>query len=141
LPSVLALGIELATTAPAKKSSGSSVVLILLVVAVGGFYWFVIRPRSMRQRQQREQLKAAQVGDEVATIGGLVGTIVAEEGDRVTISTGTGTELVFLRQAIGRRLDPPSGGDVVDAEHAGQVPGFDNPSSADAPSGDEPEQK
>ena len=26
----------------------------------------------------------------------------------MTVSTGNGTELVFLRQAIGRRLDPPA---------------------------------
>jgi len=115
------------TTKPAAKS-GSPYVLPVIIGLFALFYFLVIRPRSQRQRSSREQVKAAHVGDEIATIGGLVGTIVAEDGDRVTVSTGTGTELVFLRQAIGRKLTAPEPPGVTDAEAAqfeGPPPGFD----------------
>ena len=57
------------------------------------------------------------VGDEVQTIGGVVGTILEIHGDRYTLLTGsTGsdgnldgaqpTRIVFVRQAIARKLEP-----------------------------------
>jgi hypothetical protein len=70
-----------------------------------------------------------------------VGTIVAEDNDRVTVSTGQGTELVFLRQAIGRKLTAPETPPVSDADAAqfeGPPPGFDGPAGTGKPaSGDE----
>lgn len=140
MPSVLAYGLELATSKP--KSSGSPYFILILLALVGGFYFLVLRPRSQRQRQAKQDLRTAKVGDEIATIGGLVGTIVAEDGDRVTVSTGNGTELVFLRQAIGRRLTEPAGGGTGpdETEFEGTPPGLDAPATAEgAASGDEPE--
>lgn len=142
MSSVLASGIVLAAAA---KSKGNSSVFLFLILglAVLGYYFF-LRPRSQRQRQAREELKKAAVGDEIATIGGLVGTIVSEDGDRVTVSTGSGTELVFLRQAIGRRLDPPAPAvpDEPDTEFDGTPPGFDPPAGSDAaPTGEDPDKK
>lgn len=130
-----------ATTKTTSKSSSSSYTLLIIVALFGGFYFLFIRPRQQRQRQGREQVKKAQVGDEIATIGGLVGTIVAEDNDRVTVSTGQGTELVFLRQAIGRKLTAPETPPVSDADAAqfeGPPPGFDGPAGTGKPaSGDE----
>jgi preprotein translocase subunit YajC len=98
-----------AVLAAAKSKSGGSPWTFVVIIGLFALAYFLfIRPRTQRQRQQRAQLKAASVGDEIATIGGLVGTIVSEDGDRVTVSTGNGTELVFLRQAIGRKLTPPA---------------------------------
>lgn len=126
-----------AAAAKTTKSSGSSYTLLIIVGLFALFYFLIIRPRSQRQRQGREQIKTAHVGDEIATIGGLVGTIVAEDGDRVTVSTGTGTELIFLRQAIGKKLtasEPPAG--VSEAEAAqfeGPPPGFDGSEESTTP--------
>ena len=66
--------------------------------------------------------KGYEVGDEVQTIGGVVGTILEIHGDRYPLLTGsTGsdgnldgaqpTRIVFVRQAIARKLEP-----VVDVE-------------------------
>lgn len=125
---LLVVHVLLATTTKAKSSSSNSYTLLIIVGLFAAFYFFIIRPRSQRQRSSREQVKAAHVGDEIATIGGLVGTIVSEEGDRVTVSTGQGTELVFLRQAIGRKLtapEPPTVSDAEAAQFEGPPPGFD----------------
>jgi preprotein translocase subunit YajC len=96
-----------AASTPA-KSSGSSYTLLILLALFGLFYFFVIRPRSQKQRTARDQVKKAGLGDEIQTIGGLIGTIVAEDGDRVTVSTGNGIELTFVRQAIGKKIEPPA---------------------------------
>ena len=131
--------------AAAAKSKGSNGIFLFLILglAVLGYYFF-LRPRTMKQRQAREELKKAAVGDEIATIGGLVGTIVAEDGDRITVSTGSGTELVFLRQAIGRKLEPPAAVDPDEAAHEefdGPPPGFDATGSGPTPTGEEPDKQ
>lgn len=142
MSSLLATGLVLA----ASKSKGSSPVfyILLLVLAVGVYYFF-LRPRSQKAKQAREQIKQAAVGDEIATIGGLVGTIVAEDGDRVTVSTGNGTELVFLRQAIGRKLTPPAEPTEDGMDHEqfeAKPPGLDGPAVSDTtPTGEDPDKQ
>ncbi len=141
MSSVLASGIVLAA-AKSKGGSNGIVLFLILGLAVLGYYFF-LRPRTQRQRQAREELKKAAVGDEIATIGGLVGTIVAEDGDRVTVSTGNGTELVFLRQAIGRRIDPPAP-TADEPDHAafdGTPPGLGSAGTDAAPTGEDPDKK
>lgn len=112
-------------TKSSPSSSGAYDILIIGAIFLV-LYLLFLRPRSQRMRQQREQLRQATVGETVVTIGGLVGQIVAEDGDKVTISTGSGTELVFLRQAIGRKLDSaPAEPDA--AGSAAPEPGFEGP--------------
>jgi preprotein translocase YajC subunit len=104
------------------KSSGSPVFLIVLIGIVGAVYFFFLRPQQLRQKQQRTQRSQIEVGDEVLTVGGIVGRVVDMSGDRVTIVTGedaegeswggTPTTLVLLRQGIARKVEP-----LVPAEH------------------------
>jgi preprotein translocase subunit YajC len=140
--SLLASGVVLA----AAKGKGTNPTFLLLILGFAVLvYFFFLRPRTQRQKQAREETRKASVGDEIATIGGLVGTIVAEDGDRVTISTGNGTELVFLKQAIGRRLEAPAADAPDEAEKEefeGPPPGFDGAPDGDpAPTGEEPDKK
>jgi preprotein translocase subunit YajC len=143
--SVLASSIVLAASTAKSKGNSSAIFIVLLIAAVA-IYFFFLRPRTQRQKQVRDQVRQASVGDEIATIGGLVGTIVSEDGDRVTVSTGNGTELVFLRQAIGRKIEPATPDAGADtADHGpidGTPPGFDPPSGSDAtPTSEEPDAK
>jgi len=137
---LLVLGLPLAAAKSSKSSSPVFFILLLGLAVV--VYYFFLRPRSQRAKQAREQVRKAAVGDEITTIGGLVGTIVAEDGDRVTVSTGNGTELTFIRQAIGRKIEPPAA-PADDADHEqfeGKPPGFDGPAGSDAtPAGEEPD--
>ena len=108
--------VVLAAASKTKTSAGASITSFLLigVIAVAGYYFFV-RPRTKRQRQAREDVKQSAIGDRIVTIGGLVGTIVSESGDEVTVSTGNGVEVTYLRQAIGRKLDATTP-DALEAE-------------------------
>ncbi|MHB2027249.1 MAG: preprotein translocase subunit YajC [Acidimicrobiales bacterium] len=87
-------------------SSGSSSILIIYVVVFGGLYFFYLRPRSKRQKAQRLDARKVEVGQRAQTIGGLVGTVVRQENDLVTLRTASGVELDFVPTAIARRFDP-----------------------------------
>lgn len=104
------------TTTAAKKSSGSSIIILLVLVGVGG-YFLLIRPQKRKARKQRDQLSDIHVGDEVLTVGGTVGRLVAIDADRFTIVTGEEVEgfaardgqpsrLTFVRNALARKIEP-----------------------------------
>ena len=57
------------------------------------------------------------MGDEVQTVGGVIGTVLEIHGDRYTLLTGAlgedgnldgpqPTRIVFVRQAIARKIEP-----------------------------------
>jgi preprotein translocase subunit YajC len=103
--------------ATAKKSTNPTPLIILVVVALAGYFLF-LKPQQRKAKAARaNQGSGYMVGDEVQTIGGVVGTILEIHGDRYTLLTGsTGsdgnldgaqpTRIVFVRQAIARKLEP-----------------------------------
>jgi preprotein translocase YajC subunit len=104
--------------AATKKTSSSPLPLIILVVIAVAGYFFFLRPQQAKARAARSNVgKGYEVGDEVQTIGGVVGTILEIHGDRYTLLTGSvgndgnldgaqPTRIVFVRQAIARKLEP-----------------------------------
>jgi preprotein translocase subunit YajC len=77
---------------------------LLPLVVIGGLMYFVlIRPQQQRVKAQRALVTSLAVGDEVVTIGGLLGTIVTIDEDTATIETTPGTILRCRRGAIASR--------------------------------------
>lgn len=76
--------------------------LLLPVIVLVGMYFLMIRPQQKRMREREAMVRSAGVGDEVATVGGVIGIIVAEEGDNVVaLEVDTDVELRVQRRAIG----------------------------------------
>jgi preprotein translocase subunit YajC len=56
--------------------------LLLPLIVFIGMYFLILRPQQKRMKERERMVRAAAVGDEVATVGGVIGIIVAvEEGD------------------------------------------------------------
>jgi preprotein translocase subunit YajC len=108
--------------AATKKSTSPLPLIILVVIAVAGYFFF-LKPQQAKARAARSNVgKGYEVGDEVQTIGGVVGTILEIHGDRYTLLTGSvgtdgnlngaqPTRIVFVRQAIAKKIEP-----VVDVD-------------------------
>ncbi len=77
--------------------------LIPLVLLLVVMYFLLIRPQKQRVKAQRTLLTSLEVGDEVVTIAGILGNIVAMDDETVTIETTPGTSLRCRRGAIGTR--------------------------------------
>lgn len=78
--------------------------IILLVVMIVVFYFLLIRPESKRKKAAQKMRDELAVGDEITTIGGICGRIVAvkEESDSVIIETGSDkSKLRVKRWSIG----------------------------------------
>jgi preprotein translocase subunit YajC len=86
-------------------SGASSLITLLFFVVIGYLLWRVfVRPQSQRAKQQRDLLATLRPGDEVLTSGGIFGTVLDLDADRVTIEASPGTRLVVARSAIARKV-------------------------------------
>ena len=91
--------------APSGQGGGSAAgTLIMLAMFVGIFYLLLIRPQRQQQKRHQEMVRDLRRGDEVATIGGIVGKIIHIKDDRLTIKTGEDTRLVIERDKVARRF-------------------------------------
>ena len=87
--------------------SGSNLIgLALPLLMIVGFYFLLIRPQRNRQRSQRLLLSSLEVGDEIMTTGGMLGTIVEIDDDEgiVTVEIAPGTRVKIMRQGISQRF-------------------------------------
>ena len=81
---------------------GSTGMIIMMVALFGAMYFFTIRPQKKQQKREQELRDNTQIGDEITTIGGICGRVVAIKDDTVTIETGSDrTKIKFKKFAIG----------------------------------------
>jgi preprotein translocase subunit YajC len=105
------------------EGSGGLLYLGVLVIA---FYLLIIRPQMQRTKQMRELMASLAIGDQVVTIGGLHGSIIAMVGTVVTLRVADGVELQFEKSAIARKdtgtVDSSDSGSADEDEQAPSVP-------------------
>ena len=91
-------------SAASNPSGGSMWTLIIIYVLIFvGIYFILIRPKSKKNKQEQELRNNLEIGDEITTIGGIVGRIIAvrEDADEIVLETGSEkTKMVFKRWAI-----------------------------------------
>jgi len=63
-----------------------------------------IRPRRRMLIRQRELLGALSSGDQVVTVGGIYGTIVALDGDEVRVEIAPDVVIRVARRAVAGRV-------------------------------------
>ena len=80
--------------------------MVMMLVIFGIFYFLLIRPQQQRVKAQRALVSSLEVGDDVATIGGILGRILTIDDEQATVETTPGTILRIRRGAIATRLGP-----------------------------------
>ena len=61
--------------------------LIMIVVMFAIIYFLMIRPENKRKKQAEEMRNSLKKGDQITTIGGIVGRIVMVNDDTIVIET------------------------------------------------------
>ena len=79
--------------------------IILIVVMFAAMYFFMIRPQKKQEREINNMRNNLQVGDEITTIGGIIGKIVSIKEETLMIETGHDrTKIRILKTAV-RNVD------------------------------------
>ena len=85
-------------------SPGPMAMLFPFVMMFGIFYLIVFRPQAKTQKQHAQMLKNLKKNDEVATSGGLIGTILNVKPDAVTLRIADNVRVEIERSAVTRVL-------------------------------------
>ncbi len=86
-------------------AGSTSTYIILMVVLVAIMYFLMIRPQRKRQKEEQEMRSSLEIGDEIVTIGGIVGRVITIREDDIVIETGADrNKLKIQRWAINSNI-------------------------------------
>ncbi|MCD8056089.1 MAG: preprotein translocase subunit YajC [Clostridiales bacterium] len=75
--------------------------IVMLVVMFVIFYFFLIRPQKKQEKETNAMRDALTVGDEITTIGGIIGKVISIKEETVMIETGKEkTKIRILKSAV-----------------------------------------
>ena len=81
-------------------NDGSMMTLVItMVLTLGLMYFMIYRPQKKQQKKDTEMRNALDIGDEVTTIGGIVGRVVAIKEDTFVLETGSDRMKIRLRRS------------------------------------------
>lgn len=100
----------LLTTAATTTESSTSImdsiisfapIIIVLIV----FYFMLIRPQQKKDKEDKAMRENLEIGDEIVTIGGIIGLVVSIKDDTVVIETGSDRSKVrILKSAVAQNI-------------------------------------
>lgn len=77
-----------------------------IIMVVGIFvimYFFMIRPQKKQEKEQNDMRNNLAVGDEITTIGGIIGKIVSIKEETLVLETSHDrTRIRILKTAVSR---------------------------------------
>jgi preprotein translocase subunit YajC len=90
--------------------AGSQLIFLGLLLAI--FYFMLIRPQKRRVQAHQALVRSIDVGDEVITAGGILGTVKALREDELEVEIAPGTVIRILKTSISRKLTEDQPEDV-----------------------------
>ena len=86
-------------TTTAEGGGMTSIIMIVAMIAV--FYFLMIRPENKRKKEAEQMRSAVKSGDEIVTIGGVIGTVVSVKDDKFVMETSADqVRIEFAKWAI-----------------------------------------
>ncbi len=77
--------------------------IIMLGAVFVAMYFFMIRPQKKQEKEQNDMRNNLAVGDEITTIGGIIGRIVSIKEETCVIeTTHERTKIRILKSAVSR---------------------------------------
>lgn len=87
----------------AASTGGNWITPVMLVALVVVMYFVMIRPSKKQEKEQKNMLSNLQVGDEITTIGGIIGRIVSIKEETLVLETSHDrTHIRILKSAVSR---------------------------------------
>ena len=97
--------INFLTETPTNDPLSSLLPIGMLVVMFVAMYFLTIRPQKKAEKEANEMRNNLEVGDEITTIGGIIGRIVSIKDETCVIETSRdGTKIRILKSAV-RNVD------------------------------------
>lgn len=89
---------------------------LIVLLAMFALLWvFLIMPQRRRAQAQRELLASVEVGDEILTVGGLIGHVRSAGDDELRLEVAQGTQVRVARRSVAAILTPGHEGRRLEA--------------------------
>ena len=83
------------------NTTSSTGQIVMLVALFAIMYFLLIRPQKKQEKQAAEMRNSLMVGDEITTIGGIIGKVVSIKDETFVLETTRDhTRIRFLKSAI-----------------------------------------
>jgi preprotein translocase subunit YajC len=90
-----------ADVAAAATPQQSSLSFIMMFAVFFVFIYFAIwRPQNKRAREQQDMLSSLAKGDEIATVGGVIGRITKISDKVITLSVANNVEMLLQKNSV-----------------------------------------
>lgn len=89
------------------EGGGSILGLLIILIPMGAILYMTIVPQRKQRQRQADMLRKLDVGDEVLTTGGIVGTITDIEDELLHVEVDTDVVVRVAKNAIARNLAEP----------------------------------
>ena len=94
-----------ATTAQAAGTANMITTVVMLVAMIAIFYFFMYSPQKKQEKETNDMRNGLQVGDEITTIGGIIGKIVSMKDETVLIETSNERNKIRILRTAVRNVD------------------------------------
>ncbi len=99
-------------TATGAEGSAGLGIFLPLILMLAMLYFLMIRPESKRKKQAEEMRSSLKTGDQITTIGGIVGKIVQVTDENIVIETSDDrVRMELTKWAVStNNSNPPAAG-------------------------------
>jgi len=84
--------------------SAGTMNFVFLALMILIFWFFLIRPQSKKQKEQRNFNESLEKGDDVVTASGMLGRINKIEDDIITLEVGSKLYIKVTKNAISKEM-------------------------------------
>ncbi len=70
----------------------------IYAIVIGGLYLWLYRPQQKKRKQEEEMRNSISIGDEITTIGGIVGRVVSIKNDSDSLVIETASEKLKIKK-------------------------------------------
>ena len=93
-----------ATTPASPTQGGGTSVFIMVGIFVFFLYFTVWRPQNKRAKEQKDLINSIAKGDEVLTVGGIIGKVVKLSDSYAVLSIADNVDVTVLKSSIANAL-------------------------------------
>ena len=104
------------TLLAAEGSGGLWMTIGMIAVIIIVFYFFGMRPQKKQEQAAQQMRNNLAVGDEITTIGGIIGKIVSIKEETMVIETTRDHTRIRLLKSAVRSVDVPANVKIEPAE-------------------------
>jgi preprotein translocase subunit YajC len=86
------------------QGGGLMSILPMILIFIVFMYFIMIRPQSKRAKEHNKLISGIQKGDEVATLGGILGVVEKVKDDFIVITIAENVNISVRKSAIASTL-------------------------------------